>query len=296
MAKQQAFLVVGLPHAGVPVITAALEQHRDALAEQGVRAPARSVDEVFRAAVELRREHRAWGLRRKDVEGTWSQLCRRVHKHAEPVVVGHELLAGASPEEIALLVDGLAGRRLHVVVLAARPDARLTLFPDELDLASVLERWRHAVGSPERLHVVVSDPAAPLGAWRALGRIAGFDADALELPDPAGLDAPADAASLRLIADSAGGHVDHAELVEIAQTWTDVVAAGGYDVVGDLRALVPVEEASDSSSYDAREEVLTRALAEAVAEVGRLRERVRELERAQRKRSVRLPGVLVRGA
>ncbi|MXG89676.1 hypothetical protein [Nocardioides flavescens] len=296
MAKPHAFLLVGLPHAGVPVLTAALEQHRDAIVAQGVRAPAKSVDEVFRAAVEVRREHRAWGLRRKDVEGTWSQLCRRVHKHPEPVVLGHELLAGASPEEIALLVDGLAGRRVHVVVVAARPDGRLGLFPDELDLASVLERWKQAVGSPDRLHVVVSDPAAPLGAWRALGRIVGFDADALPLPDPAGLEAPADAASLRLIAESGGGHVEHTELVEIAETWVDVVGAAGYDVVGDLRALVPVAEQTDAPSYDAREEVLTRALAEAVAEVGRLRERVRELERTQRKRSVRLPGVLVRGA
>jgi hypothetical protein len=302
MAKQQAFLVVGLPHAGVPVLVAALEQHRDALAAQGVRAPAKSVDQVFRAAVEVRREHRAWGLRRKDVEGTWSQVCRRVHKHPEPAVLGHELLAGAGPDEIALLVDGLAGRRVHVVVVAARPDGRLGLFPDELDLASVVDRWRHAVGAPERLHVVVSDPAAPLGAWRALGRIAGFDADALELPDPAGLEVPVDAASLRLIAESSGSHVDHAELVEIAEAWVDVVGAGGYDVVGDLRALVPVEADADAghgagaATYDAREEVLTRALAEAVAEVGRLRERVRELERSQRKRSVRLPGVLVRGA
>ena len=61
MAKPKSFLLVGLPHTGVPLLTAALEQHRDALAELGVTAPAKSADEAFRAAVELRREHRAWG-------------------------------------------------------------------------------------------------------------------------------------------------------------------------------------------------------------------------------------------
>ena len=77
MAKQKSILVVGLAHTGLPLLTAALDQHRDALLAQGVRVPAKSGDEMFRAAVELRREHRAWGLRRKDVEGAWAGICRR---------------------------------------------------------------------------------------------------------------------------------------------------------------------------------------------------------------------------
>ena len=71
-----------------------LEQHREALAEYGVRAPARSADEAFRAAVEVRREHKAWGLRRRDVEGTWSGICRRALKHRDSVVVGLLLSIG----------------------------------------------------------------------------------------------------------------------------------------------------------------------------------------------------------
>ena len=103
------------------------------------------------------------------------------------VVVGHELLAGATPDEIALLVDGLAGTEVHVVVLAGVPDGRVGLFPDELDLGSVLDRWAAAISSPDRLHVVVTDPADATVAWRALGSLVGFDADRLALPDPAGL-------------------------------------------------------------------------------------------------------------
>ena len=301
MAKPTSFLLVGLPHAGVPLLTAALEQHRDALAELGVTTPAKSADEAFRAAVEVRREHRAWGLRRKDVEGTWSAICRRAVKQRQTVVVGHELLAGATRDEIALLVDGLAGTQVHVVVLAGVPDGRLGLFPDELDLGSVLDRWAAATSSPDRLHVVVTDPADAKVAWRAMGSLVGFDAEGLTLPDPAGLVVPVDTASLRLIAEYAGVHVDHDELVDVAEGWAKVVADRGHDVVGDLRDLVPRRRAHSTdparAAYDQRVDVLTEVLVEAVTEVGRLRERLRELERTDRKkRSVRLPGVLVRSS
>ena len=301
MAKPKSFLLVGLPHAGVPLLTAALEQHRDALAELGVTAPAKSADEAFRAAVEVRREHRAWGLRRKDVEGTWSAICRRAVKQRQTVVVGHELLAGATRDEVALLVDGLAGTQVHVVVLAGVPDGRLGLFPDELDLGSVLDRWAAATSGPDRLHVVVTDPADAKVAWRALGSLVGFDAEGLALPDPAGLVVPVDTASLRLIAEYAGVHVDHDELVDVAEGWAKAVADRGHDVVGDLRDLVPRRRAHSTdparAAYDQRVDVLTEVLVEAVTEVGRLRERLRELERTDRKkRSVRLPGVLVRSA
>jgi hypothetical protein len=282
MAKQKTFLLVGLAHAGVPLLTAALYRHRDELAAAGIRVPARSADEAFRAAVEVRREHRAWGLRRRDVEGTWSEVCRRALKHHETAIAGHELLAGAAPDEIALLVDGLAGTQVHVVVLAAVPDARVGLFPDELDLAGVVRRWETAVATPDRLHVVVTDRTDPGVAWQALGRLAGFDAQDLPLPDPATVAAPADTASLRLLAESSGMHVDHDELVELADEWATVVTSQAYDVIGDLRDLVPVRPASSTdparAAYDDRVDVLTEALVEAVAEVGRLREQVSLLQ------------------
>ncbi len=287
MAKQKTFLLVGLAHAGIPLLTAALAQHRDELAEAGTRVPARSVDEAFRASVEVRREHRAWGLRRRDVEGTWSEICRRGLKHRDTAVVGHELLAGAAPDEIALLVDGLAGTQVHVVVLASAPDGRVGLFPDELDLAGVLDRWETAVATPDRLHVVVVDPANPGSAWRALGSLVGFDADGLALPDPATVGPPADTASLRLIAESSGVHVEHEDLVELAEEWGKVVADHGYDVIGDLRDLVPVRSAASTdparAAYDDRVDILTGALAEAVAEVGRLREQLSLLQQRHAK-------------
>jgi hypothetical protein len=302
MAKPKTLLLVGLPHTGLPTLTAALEKHRDALAERGVRAPAKSADESFRAGVELRREHKAWGLRRRDVEGTWAGICRRVHKHRATAVVGHELLAGATHEEIALLVDGLSGTQVHVVVLAGVPDGRLGLFPDELDLAAVTARWESAVTGPDRLHVVVTDPAEPNLAWRALGLLAGFDADELPLPEPGEVRPPADTAALRLIAESSGLDVPHDGLVVVAEEWARAVADRGYEVLGELDDLVPVRQAASTdparAAYDDRVEVLNDALSEAVVELGRLRarlalleERNATLERKRRKLGRRLERV-----
>jgi hypothetical protein len=278
MAKQKAYLLVGLPHAGVPLLTAALEEHRDALADQGVRSPAKSVDEMFRAAVEVRREHRAWGLRRRDVEGSWAEVSRRALKHKQPVVLGHELLAGAASDEIALLLDGLAGLQVHVVVLAAPPDPRVGLFPDELDLADVTDRWAAGTGEPGHVHVVVADPHQPQRSWEALGALAGFDATALPLPDPSAVVPPTDADSLRLVAEATAVHVSHDELVDLAEHWAKVVADRGYDVVGDLRDLVPARTSGSSdparASYEERIAVLNASLVEAVTEIGRLREQL----------------------
>lgn len=288
MTKQDAYLLVGLPHSGLPVLTAALEQHRDALADAGVRVPARSEEEVFRAAVELRREHKAWSLRRKDVEGTWSQITRRAQKaatkHGDTVVVGHGLLAGAAAEEIDLLLDGLHGLRVHVVVLADSPDPLVGLMPSELDLADVLGRWSRAVRAPEHLHVLVAGAAGPTGAWQQLGRLVGFDAEALPLPaHPVPVAGRLDVRTLGLLAESTAALLDDDELRDLVDHWAKTVADGGYDVHGDLATLAP-----HTAPADVPLAALRSALAETVAEVGRLRERVAALEVSAAARRPRL--------
>jgi len=175
-----------------------------------------------------------------------------------------------------------------VVVLAGVPDGRIGLFPDELDLAGVLDRWERGVTGPDRMHVIVTDPTDPAVAWHSLGVLAGFDAERLPLPAPATAVSPADAASLRLIAESSGVHVDHDELVELAEHWGKVVADRGYDVLGDLRDLVPGRQAGPTdpsrASYEDRIEILNGALSEAVAEVVRLREQLTAARKRENKR------------
>ena len=63
------------------------------------------------------------------------------------------------------------------------------------------------------------------------------------------------------------------ELLDLAGLWAKQVAEGGYDVRGDVGALTP-----SPPSGDVPLAVLRGVLGETVAEVGRLRARVAELE------------------
>jgi hypothetical protein len=197
MSKQKAFLHIGLPHSGGDLLDAALRRHVGTLVDdrgRRVRLPARSEMEMFNAAVEMRRDHRAWGLRRKDVEGAWARLCRRAIQNKDTVVFSHHLLAGVPPEGIALMVDQLPGCTVHVVVTVGSPDPRAGMFPDDYDLTSVVERWSAAVRKPQHLHLLQVDADRPDDAWHRFGDVLNINTRRLELPtrhmpatDPAGL-------------------------------------------------------------------------------------------------------------
>ena len=170
MSKRTAFLHIGLPRTGGGFLGSALVEHAAALESAGLRHPAISTEELFRAAIEIRRDHRAWGYRRRDVEGTWADICRRAWKGKRDVVLSQELLAECTPEQVDLLLDGLHGFEVHVVV-TARTD---------VDLGQVLAAWTPAV-RPDRAHLIVVPEIDPEPAvWRAFGEIVGFDAAALE--------------------------------------------------------------------------------------------------------------------
>lgn len=283
MAKQKAFLHIGLPRSGGDLLDAGLRRHAGTQVDdrgRSVRLPARSEMEMFNAAVEIRREHRAWGLRRKDVEGSWAALCRRAIKNKDTVAFSHPLLAGCTPDEIALLVDQLPGCAVHLVVTVGPPDPRVGIFPDEYDLASVLDRWSAAVRSPDRVHVVAIDPAHPHDAWHALGSIVGLDTTALELP---ATPVPAtDPAALRLLAESAGDLATYDDLASVPDEWAKLVADRGYDVRGDLAALGSAVQ-TEGSGEQHRLDTVADALTETVAELVRLRTRAGELEQRNAK-------------
>lgn len=202
MAKRRIYLHIGLPGAGGAFLPAALAHHASALAAAGVHVPTRAGDEVLRAAVELRRDHKQHGYRRREVEGTWAALCHRARKacaKGESVVLGEEHLAGADTDQIALLLDALSGWEVHVVAVVADPASQLVgawadtiragatrslrrwtrrvldpareapesvAFWAEHDLEGVLHRWSAALRRPDRMHVVVApradDASAPV--------------------------------------------------------------------------------------------------------------------------------------
>ncbi|MDP3890679.1 hypothetical protein [Nocardioides sp.] len=160
MARRSIFLHLGPPAPGVTLLDQTLRRHELLLRTQGIRLPATTAAETHHAALEIRRAHREAGLRRRDVEGTWARICRRAYRHRGTSVMVAPDLAAADPDQISLLLDGLAGLRVHLI---------LTTGPR---LADLLPRWEHRVPA-ERLHL--ADPAHdPEAAAARLGQLVGF--------------------------------------------------------------------------------------------------------------------------
>ncbi|GAB2865970.1 hypothetical protein [Nocardioides pacificus] len=268
MARRNVFLHVGLAHAGTRFLAPTLATHADALRERGLVLPASERD-AFRAAVEMRRDHHAHGLRRRDVEGAWADVCRRIFKRKATALVSHEHLAGAAPHQVSLLLDGLAGARTHVVVVVRDPltalheawgeavaageslsfgrfarrlldgagadpggaDAAQT-WRAEQELVDVLHRWGQAV-SRERVHVLVAPPVgadARRALWQALGEVVGFATD--DLPPTAEPEEGPAGAPPPLPRDL------HDALEARARHWADVLLHDGYDVRGEVADLL----------------------------------------------------------
>ncbi|MDP2773374.1 MAG: hypothetical protein Q8O61_07420 [Nocardioides sp.] len=276
MAKRKAFLHVGLGDHSGDFLDAAFERHQHALAALGVRRPGSS-EELFRAAIEIRREHREWGFRRSEVEGAWARICRRGHKGNDTLVLSQPLLADSTPDQIALLLDGLRGLKVHVVVTVAAPDTWTDL---DLDLGAVLDRWTAAIGKSDRVHVLIAPTERGRRAiWKAFGRVAGFGTASLPLD---GVGKPAVPRPPRLMSTER-----HDALRELGRRWACQIASRELDVHGDLADLVPdAMEVPDPitlvTSTDA-------ALAEALRTVDRLARRndtletrINELERKRR--------------
>ena len=215
-------LHVGLPKTGTTYLQALLAQHRDALLERGVLYPFVRPQAMFLGAVEVRGSHEKFGLTAADVTGTWRALCDRVREHDGPAVISHEILGGATPDEIAHALEPLAGVDLDVVVTArdlgrqavahwqeevklgdtrsyadfereqfradvpAGPDR--PHFWHAQDFAAALGRWSTAVPA-HRVHLVVVPPpgAAPDALWRRFADGCGIAEPALGVVDPAGV-------------------------------------------------------------------------------------------------------------
>ena len=219
-SPQRVYVHVGVPKSGTTFLQSSLAENQDPLLEQGVLYPCDGSDVMFRAAVDVRGSHQAWGRTRAEIDGTWAELCRKARRHPGTTVISHELLAAAGARQVASALSLLEGLDVHIVVTARDPARQATAewqegikhgrslsfaqFRDRVltgdgshdharryaanqDLPDVLARWGSAVPS-DPVHVVCCpEPGAdPAELWRLFGSVVGFDADAF---------APADAAA-----------------------------------------------------------------------------------------------------
>lgn len=134
MAKHHVFLHIG------PDVVEVDAEVRERLAAVGVRTPDVGQDDLHRADLEIRRAHKAAGLRRKDVEGAWAKVCRKTFRARSDAFVSVPGFFDADADQAALAIDGLAGLKVHLVVTA---QARA-----ELPVA-----WTRLVKS-ERIHAI----------------------------------------------------------------------------------------------------------------------------------------------
>ncbi len=113
---------VGLTKTGTTHLQGRLAACAPALLEAGVLYPVRPPGLHFRGAVDVRGSAAAFGLTAEDVDGAWSRLCAEVREHVTSTggdaVIGHEVLAGATPEQADRALQELDGLEVHVVVTA----------------------------------------------------------------------------------------------------------------------------------------------------------------------------------
>ncbi|MGN6576823.1 MAG: hypothetical protein ACTHKG_14170 [Nocardioides sp.] len=207
--QRRVVLHVGLPRSGTSFLQRSLAGNAEALGDRGLLYPAAPDTLMFRAALDVRGAPKAWGLRRKDVQGAWDKLAARARSHVGTTIVSQELLAGACTRQVDEALSMLKGLDVHVVVTAQDPARQLVSawqdgvehgrrlsfaefaaavhhgrggladqFHDVHDLPTVLGRWGRWLPA-ENVHVVTVPPAAaePRLLWARFARAAGFDPD-----------------------------------------------------------------------------------------------------------------------
>jgi hypothetical protein len=149
MAKRKVYLHIGPGVPGVAEPHAALRGSA-VLHAAGLATPKVEQSEMDRADIEVRRRHRSLGLKRKQVEGAWAEVCRRAFKKARKgydVVISQPAFVEADYHQVALALDGLVGLQLHLVLT---PGDRL----DEGNLAELAGDWGKFVTKEGRIHVL----------------------------------------------------------------------------------------------------------------------------------------------
>lgn len=214
---KRVYLHVGVPKSGTTFLQATLAQNRTALREHGVLYPAGRHDIMFRAALDVRGNHKSWGRKRSEVQGSWDALCRKARAHEGTTVLSHELLAAASSRQVLAALTMLTGLEVHLVVTARDPVRQVTAewqegvkhgrtltfeefqqavfagdrthglatrFAAAQDLPDVLARWGAAL-PPDRVHVVCCPPrsAAPDELWHRFCEAVGLEHDPYEIAD-----------------------------------------------------------------------------------------------------------------
>jgi hypothetical protein len=205
---RRVFLHIGTPKSGTTYLQEKLALNRDLIARHGLTYPNTRTGNHFEAALDLIEER--WAGQREVARGQWPALVNEARRAPGDVVISHEILAAASPAQVAAAMGAFADDEVHLV-LTARDLARqipaewqenvkhrgrrsfakfMTLvaqgrrtnpalwFWRVQGIPDVLTRWGNGL-SPDRIHVVtVPQQDAPRELlWRRFADVLGLDAD-----------------------------------------------------------------------------------------------------------------------
>jgi hypothetical protein len=213
---RRVFLHIGTPKSGTTYLQEKLAQNRAAIAAQGLTYPDTRTGNHFEAALDLIEER--WAGQLEVARGQWQALVNDAHRAPGDVVISHEILAAASPAQVATAMAAFAGDEVHVVLTARdlarqipaecqenvkhrgrRPFAKFMTrvaqarrtnpelwFWRVQAVPDVLTRWGNGL-APDRIHVVtVPQPEAPRDLlWQRFAEVVGLDphADLAEATD-----------------------------------------------------------------------------------------------------------------
>ncbi len=110
------YLHVGAPKTGTTYLQDRLALNKASLARHGVHYPLSLHASQFRPALDLLQM--PWGGLQEDVDGEWDALTARIRRLSGTVIVSHEILAAARPEQVARAMRGLEGSEVHLVYSA----------------------------------------------------------------------------------------------------------------------------------------------------------------------------------
>ena len=206
---RRVFLHIGTPKSGTTYLQEKLALNRDLVGKQGLTYPNTRTGNHFEGALDLIEER--WAGQRELVRGQWTALVGEARKAPGDVLISHEILAAATPAQIASVRATFGDDEIHLVLTArdlarqlpaewqenvkhrgtrsfanflsrvtnarrTNPDLwfwRVQAIPD------VLTRWGNGL-APEHIHVVtVPQPDAPPDLlWRRFAGVVGLDPDA----------------------------------------------------------------------------------------------------------------------
>jgi hypothetical protein len=207
--SRKVYLHIGAPKTGTTYLQDRLSVNAKSLAEHGVHIPTTSALvspglAQFRAALDLLGQD--WGGTAGHAAGSWDGLVRRVRRRDGTVVISHEILAPATPAQVAQAMRDLAGSEIHVVYTARdlgrqvpaawqesvkqgrrwsykrfleRTAKGRTWFQRAFDVPLVLGTWGAGL-PPEHVHVVTvphahgSDQHGDL-LWQRMCEVLGID-------------------------------------------------------------------------------------------------------------------------